>query len=667
MATGEFVVLVDHDDRIEPDALARVDDALDADPTIDYLYTDEDKVAARRHGLRHVPQAGLVTRTAALAELLHPPVGAAAVAGRRGRRVPRRASTARRTTTSILRVTERARTVHHVPERAVPLVRHARLGGRRPGRQAVRAGGRPARRRRPHRAARDRRHRRAPARTPGHFRVRRRRSTGRRPVSVVDADGRDVAARCGASTARSSCEAVALARSSVTDVPATIEVIVVADPATPPDVVDDARRHRRCTRRRRRRPVQLLARAATRASPRRAGELVVLLNDDVLVEQPDWLDVMVGFFAEPDVGVVGARLLYADGTLQHGGILLNEQPLHIFHGFAGDDPGPFGLLEIDREVSAVTGACLAHAAARCGTSSAGCREDFAVAFNDLDYCLRVRATGRRVIWTPHATLYHFESQTRAADADQHEIDLLYERWGDELRHDPYGNPNFAPRQAVWLPGRASDVVRGAAAPPVRTGRGVTAASLDVVTSKATVPSARPSFGDLERRRPPRASRPPRPVARSISLQRDRELTVEQPDVARSSMRTVALVDGGAAAGRGRRCRRGRCGRPSRSPISRSSTGCADRRRSARSSTSTVSDSPGSRWRRVGARWRGAIRTPPIGAGARGVAAVGRRACPCEVLAEHADRLARLAVERRGGRGRARSPGRRPGARSRRRG
>jgi O-antigen biosynthesis protein len=180
------------------------------------------------------------------------------------------------------------------------------------------------------------------------------------------------------------------------------------------------------------------------------GEYVVLLNDDSLIEQPDWLDVMISFFAEPDVGVVGARLLYADGTLQHGGILLNEQPLHIFHGFAGDDRGPFGLLKVDREVSAVTGACLATPRGL-WDELGGLPEEFAVAFNDLDYCLRVRRTGRRVIWTAHATLYHFESQTRRPDAAEHEIALLYSRWSDELHHDPYGNPNLAPRQAVWLP------------------------------------------------------------------------------------------------------------------------------------------------------------------------------------------------------------------------
>jgi GT2 family glycosyltransferase len=87
----------------------------------------------------------------------------------------------------------------------------------------------------------------------------------------------------------------------------------------------------------------------------------------------------------------------------------------------------------------------------------GLDEDFPVAFNDVDYCLRARRTGRRVVWTPHASLYHFESQTRRGDADGSEIERLYSRWHDELHHDPYGNPNFAPHQAVWLPVDATPV------------------------------------------------------------------------------------------------------------------------------------------------------------------------------------------------------------------
>ncbi|MGH9272397.1 MAG: glycosyltransferase, partial [Ilumatobacteraceae bacterium] len=195
------------------------------------------------------------------------------------------------------------------------------------------------------------------------------------------------------------------------------------------------------------------------------GEYVVLLNDDVLAEDPYWLSSMVGYFAEPDVGVVGARLLHADGTLQHAGILLNEHPRHIFAGFGGDDPGPFDLLRVAREVSAVTGACLATPRAL-WNELGGLSGDFAVAFNDVDYCLRAATVGRRTVWTPEATLYHFESQTRSPTASAREVELLRARWGHVLRRDPYGNPAFEPGQAWWVerhrPGLV-DVIRRTAA------------------------------------------------------------------------------------------------------------------------------------------------------------------------------------------------------------
>jgi GT2 family glycosyltransferase len=281
--------------------------------------------------------------------------------------------------------------------------------------------------------------------TPGHFRVHRALPTPQPRVSVVVPTAGTARPVWGVT--RPLVLGAVCSLLDVTEYP-DLEVVVVVDPAAPPCVVTELERL----------DVTLVtapgpfnySRWCNHGVAASSGECVLLLNDDVLVEQPDWLNVMVGFFAEPDVGVVGARLLYADGTLQHGGILLNEQPLHIFHGFAGDDPGPFGLLQIDREVSAVTGACLATPRAL-WDELGGLPEEFAVAFNDLDYCLRVRRTGRRVIWTAHATLYHFESQTRRPDAAPHEIDLLYARWHDELHRDPYGNPNFAPRQAVWLP------------------------------------------------------------------------------------------------------------------------------------------------------------------------------------------------------------------------
>ena len=165
MATGEFVVLVDHDDRLDPRALELVDAALSGDDEIDYVYTDEDKLARRRHPPRHVLQARLVAGAAAVTELLHAPLGAATPDRRGGGRLPR----------GVRRLAgprpdpagDRARAARPPRARgALPLVRHARLGGRRlgrcPGRQAARPGGRTACRRRAHGAARHRGQRREP-------------------------------------------------------------------------------------------------------------------------------------------------------------------------------------------------------------------------------------------------------------------------------------------------------------------------------------------------------------------------------------------------------------------------------------------------------------------------------------------------------------------------
>jgi GT2 family glycosyltransferase len=443
MATGEFVVLVDHDDRIENDALERVDDALRADATIDYTYTDEDKLGSdgKPYDVFHKPDwsperlrsQNYCTHLSVIRRALAEEVG--------GFRVGFDGS---QDHDLILRVTERARTIHHVP---AVLYHWCVTAGSAAGDPQAKPEARDA----GQRAVEDHLARvgidGAVERlsTPGHFRVRRRLPTPAPRASVV-------IPTAGAARPVWGIDRVLVVQAlcsllDVTTYP-DLEVIVVANPSTPESVVAELESlgakvlpgdgpfnySQRCN-------------AGVAAS---SGDVVVLLNDDVLVEQPDWLEVMVGFLAEPDVGAVGARLLYADGTLQHGGVLLNVEPHHIFRGFSGEDPGPFGLLEIDREVSAVTAACMVTPR-RVWDELGGLPEEFAVAFNDLSYCLRVRRTGRRVIWTAHATLYHFETQTRPLDVEQHEIDLLFERWRDELCHDPYGNPNFAPHQGVWLP------------------------------------------------------------------------------------------------------------------------------------------------------------------------------------------------------------------------
>ncbi len=108
---------------------------------------------------------------------------------------------------------------------------------------------------------------------------------------------------------------------------------------------------------------------------------------------------------------MGCKLLYADGTLQHAGHVYSGEPMHAFLGRGADEPGPHGLLLVDREVSGVTAAC---ALVRAGVYDevGGFSATFPLNYNDVDFCLKVRRAGYRILYTPHAALYHFESKSR---------------------------------------------------------------------------------------------------------------------------------------------------------------------------------------------------------------------------------------------------------------
>ena len=182
------------------------------------------------------------------------------------------------------------------------------------------------------------------------------------------------------------------------------------------------------------------------------GDVLVFLNNDIEVLEPGWLTELVSIAWEDDVGAVGAKLLYPDGTLQHGGIVLGIGGIagHSHLGIAGNAPGYFARMQLTQEVSAVTGACLAIRStvfAAIGGFDAQC---LAVAFNDVDLCLRLRAAGYRNIWTPFARLTHHESKSRGLEDTpekrarfEAEARVMRERWGAELRSDPYYNPNLS--------------------------------------------------------------------------------------------------------------------------------------------------------------------------------------------------------------------------------
>lgn len=180
------------------------------------------------------------------------------------------------------------------------------------------------------------------------------------------------------------------------------------------------------------------------------GEIVCLLNDDCEVTTTEWLDEMVGQLLQDGVGAVGAKLLYPDRRIQHAGVILG------YDGVAGHAnrlldrlaPGHGGRLHLAHTVSAVTGACMV--VRREAWEQVGGLDDrnLPIAFNDVDFCLRLRDAGWRIVWTPFAELLHHESLTRGADTGARaegfakECAYMKERWGSLLRNDPAYNPNL---------------------------------------------------------------------------------------------------------------------------------------------------------------------------------------------------------------------------------
>ncbi|MGZ8407786.1 MAG: glycosyltransferase family 2 protein, partial [Caulobacteraceae bacterium] len=182
------------------------------------------------------------------------------------------------------------------------------------------------------------------------------------------------------------------------------------------------------------------------------ADLLVFVNDDVLAAQPDWLGVMAAEAVRPEIGAVGAALVYPDGRWQHGGVVTGLGPQgvagHELRGRPGDEPGPQGRLLVQREVSAVTAACMAVSRAKF-EAVGGFDESLAVAFNDVDLCLKLRAAGYRNLWTPHARLIHAESATRGSDQSPEraaafaaEAAAMKAKWGEALVRDPFYNPNL---------------------------------------------------------------------------------------------------------------------------------------------------------------------------------------------------------------------------------
>ena len=181
------------------------------------------------------------------------------------------------------------------------------------------------------------------------------------------------------------------------------------------------------------------------------GDLLGLLNNDLEVISPDWLGEMVARAVQPGVGAVGARLWYPNDTLQHGGVVLGLGGVagHAHKYFPRGDPGYYRRAESPQTLSAVSAACLVIRR-RIFDEVGGFEEDnLKIAFNDVDFCIRVREAGYRNVWTPFAELYHHESASRGFEDTPEkqarfvrEVDYMKRRWGRLLTEDPCYSPNL---------------------------------------------------------------------------------------------------------------------------------------------------------------------------------------------------------------------------------
>jgi GT2 family glycosyltransferase len=172
------------------------------------------------------------------------------------------------------------------------------------------------------------------------------------------------------------------------------------------------------------------------------GDVLAIMNDDVETDRRDWLTPLIALACDPAVGVVGAKLLFGDGTLQHAGITLGIRGItsHAGVGRAANDPGPYGILSTTRRVSAVTGACMLtrrEVFERLG----GMDENYVVECNDTDYCLRVGAAGLAVIYAAEPILTHNEGSTRQnrplREQEVRDRQRFIRQWGRMLIKDPY--------------------------------------------------------------------------------------------------------------------------------------------------------------------------------------------------------------------------------------
>jgi O-antigen biosynthesis protein len=439
MARGEFVALLDHDDALHPDALALVAEALDATPEADYVYTDEDKIdLAGRHSQPFFKPDWSPERMrtqmyschlSVLRRSLVEEVGGfdASYEGSQDWDL-------------VLKVTERARAILHLPRVLYhwrTLATSAASGGDAVKPYAFEAGCRAVQAHcdrigMPAKVEID-------AEDSGILHLNPR--LERRPLVsiVIPTAGQIREVRFEQKVLVVNCVRSILERSTYEN----YEIVCVVDDSVLPVIIQELRdlAGERLRLVRYSGPFDFAAKINLGAV-RSEGEHLLLLNDDIEVTTPDWIERLVMYSDHDGVGAVGARLLSGDGRLQHAGVGFDDGlPGHLYYGFAGDFRGYANAVLIARDCLAVTAACL-MSPKNVFEEVGGMTKLLPDNFNDVDYCLKLHAAGQRIVYDPDTILDHFESSTREPEVKLWEEQRLLARWAPHVAVDPYGNPNL---------------------------------------------------------------------------------------------------------------------------------------------------------------------------------------------------------------------------------
>jgi O-antigen biosynthesis protein len=451
MAQGEFVVLLDHDDELHPNALAQVAAAIDEAPEADYVYTDEDKIdRAGNHSAPFFKPDWSPERMRTQMYTCHLSVLRRSLVEEVGGFDPEYEGS--QDWDLVLKVTERARRVLHVPRVLYhwrTLETSAAGGGEEAKPWAFEAGTRAVQAHcerigLPAKAERD-------EEFPGVYHLRPRLQRQPAVSIVVPTAGQSREVRYEDVVLVTHCVRSIVQTSSYEN----YEVVCVVDDSTEPAVLDELRAIAgdRLSLVRYDEPFNFSAKV-NRGAVRSEGEHLLLLNDDMEVLTPDWIERLVMYSGLADVGAVGARLLWEDGRLQHAGVLFENggYPGHIYRGFSRQFNGYSNNVLVAQNYLAVTGACM-MTSREAFEDVGGFATTFPLNYNDMDYCLKLWASGRRVVYDPDTVLYHFESSSRSTDVEDWEKEQLRGRWLPLTMVDPYTNPNLrhgAPRAGSYL-------------------------------------------------------------------------------------------------------------------------------------------------------------------------------------------------------------------------